>query len=66
MDNFKADLVFPEESHAIIGAAMTVHRSLGCGFSEKVYQDAFEVELHKRGIPYIRESELKVLYQGVE
>ncbi|MBR5686732.1 MAG: GxxExxY protein [Prevotella sp.] len=66
MAYYKADLVFPEESHAIVGAAMTVHRLLGCGFSEKVYQDAFEVELQKRGIPYLRETELKVVYQGVE
>lgn len=64
--NHRVDLVFPKESHSIIGAAMEVHRLLGCGFSEKVYQDALEVELKNRGIPYLRESELKVVYQGVE
>ena len=61
-----ADVVFPVESHSIIGAAMAVHRNLGCGFSEKVYQDAMEVEFQKKGIPYLRETELKVVYQGVE
>ena len=45
---------------------MKVHRILGPGFTEKVYQDAFEVELTKRGISYQREVELKVNYEGVE
>ena len=38
------------ETHEIIGAAMAVHRELGCGFTEKVYQDALEVELQRRQI----------------
>ena len=55
-----------EEVHKIIGAAMAVHRYFGCGFSEKVYQDAFEVELKKQGIPYQREMQLHANYNGVE
>ena len=50
--NHKTNLTFPEESHKIIGAAMAVHRYFGCGFSEKVYQDALEVEFKNQGIPY--------------
>ena len=55
-----------EETFQIIGAAMTVHRALGCGFSEKIYQDALEVEFRHLGIPYQREVPLRVSYRDVE
>lgn len=53
-----------KEMYDIIGAAMEVHRVLGCGFPEKVYQDALEVELKLRGIPYEREKHLQVVYKN--
>jgi GxxExxY protein len=53
------------ETHEIIGAAMAVHRELGCGFTEKVYQDALEIELQRRQIPYKREFPLHATYRGV-
>ncbi|MBR0046535.1 MAG: GxxExxY protein [Bacteroidaceae bacterium] len=43
---------------------MEVHNQLGCGFIEKVYQDAFEIELQLRKIPYHREKHLSVFYKG--
>jgi len=52
------------KSYAIIGAAMAVHRELGCGFLEKVYQEAFEVELTLQGIPFEREVDLPIFYRG--
>ena len=52
------------EVHEIIGAAMSVHRELGCGFTEKVYRDALEIELKNNNIPYVREPELFVIYKG--
>lgn len=64
--NYRTNLTFPEESHKIIGAAMAVHRYFGCGFTEKVYQDAFEVELKKQNIPYQREVQLKAIYDDAE
>jgi GxxExxY protein len=63
--NNKTNLAFPEESHKIIGAAMAVHRYFGCGFTEKVYQDALEVEFKNQGIPYQREAQLQAVYNGI-
>jgi len=58
------DRLYWEEVHKIIGAAMAVHRYFGCGFTEKVYQDALEVELTSLKIPFEREAELHVVYNG--
>lgn len=46
------DLLFKDEVYAIIGAAIEVHRVLGSGFLEAVYQEAMEIELAARQIPY--------------
>lgn len=53
-----------EQSYAINGAAMHVYNVLGYGFLESVYQEALEIEFLKRGIPYEREKELKIYYEG--
>lgn len=53
-----------QQTHAIIGAAMEVHRELGPGFLEPVYQDALAVELKSRGLEFVRELELPILYKG--
>lgn len=51
-------------TRAIIGAAMEVHRTLGCGFLEPVYQDALSIEFKLRSIPFDKEVELPVSYKG--
>ena len=57
------DILYKELSFAIIGAAMEVHRILGSGFLEAVYQLALEKELSLRGIPFQRPVELPVFYK---
>lgn len=57
--------LYPEESNKILGLAIQLHRELGCGFKEKVYQDAFEVLLKENDIPYEREKHLRVVFHGV-
>jgi GxxExxY protein len=52
------------QTHPIIGAGMEVHRELGPGFLEAVYQEAFAVELPARGVPFKREVELPIFYRG--
>ncbi len=60
-----ADLLYAEESKRLLGLAMQLHRELGCGFKEKVYQDAFEVLLRENNIPFEREKHLSLVYHGV-
>ena len=52
------------ETYAIIGASREVHRVLGSGFLEAVYQEALERELLTRRIPVRREVELPIEYKG--
>lgn len=51
-------------TYAIIGAAMEVHRQLGCGFLEPVYQEALAIELRARDVPFETEIKLNVEYKG--
>ncbi len=58
------NLLLKDEVYAIVGAAREVHRTLGCGFLESVYQEALEIELTNRGISYVAQKELPLIYKG--
>ena len=55
---------FSDITEKIIGCAMKVHRELGSGFQEYIYQRALEIELKKALIKFIREYEMPIYYQG--
>ncbi len=51
-------------TYAIIGAAIEVHRQLGCGYLEAVYQEAMQIELADRGLPFQPQVEIPIRYKG--
>lgn len=56
--------IFKQESYDIIHACMEVHKTLGCGFPEAIYQEALEIESVNMNIPFSSQSPLKVFYKG--
>jgi len=58
------ELIYKDEAYAIVGACMEVHRELGAGFLEGIYQEALEREFLASSIPFNREAKLVVLYKG--
>jgi len=60
------NLIYKEESYQIIGACMEVHKTLGCGFLEPVYQEALSIEFQKQNIPFEKEKILSIIYKDIE
>jgi GxxExxY protein len=63
--NIMVDLIYKEEVYKIIGAAMEVHKELGCGFLEAVYQEALAIEFKEQGIPFEHEKEIDIYYKDI-
>lgn len=53
------------QTYAIIGAAMEIHRQLGHGFLEAVYQEAAIIEFPMKGVPFEREVALPIKYKSI-
>lgn len=51
-------------AHKVIGAAIEVHRHLGPGYFESVYEEALAIELGLRGIPFERQQPISIQYKG--
>ena len=52
-------------ARVVIGAAIEVHRTLGPGLLEKVYEEALCRELTSRGVPYRRQVQVPIFYKGL-
>ncbi len=61
-----SNLIYPKESKLLLDLSFQLHNELGCGFREKVYQDAFEVLLNEYDIPYDREKRTVMIFHGVK
>ena len=55
-------LIHSDLTYKIIGLLFKIHTELGCGFPEKIYQRAIELELQRAGLDYKREKEVKLKY----
>ncbi|MDB5091393.1 MAG: hypothetical protein JWR09_5387 [Mucilaginibacter sp.] len=56
---------YSELTGKIIGCAMKVHRTLGNGFQEVVYQKCLAIEMEKQGLKFSRELEMEIYYEGI-
>ena len=58
------ELYYRDLTDKVLKAAYQVHRELGCGFLEKVYQEALAVVLTEMQIPFEREKQLDIHFHG--
>ena len=58
------ELLMKQEVYDVVGAAMAVYNELGPGFLEAVYQEAMEIELRSRQIPFVSLLPLIITYKG--
>ncbi|MDR0516180.1 MAG: GxxExxY protein [Fibromonadaceae bacterium] len=53
-------------THKIIGCAMNVHKALGNGFQEVIYQRTLEIEMQRAGLNFAREMEMPIFYRDIQ
>jgi GxxExxY protein len=58
------EIIYREESYAIMGACFEVYKEKGCGFLEGVYQECLALEFDLRQIPVIAQYPLALTYKG--
>ena len=56
--------LFKQEGYELMAAAFAVYQELGAGFLEEVYQEAMEIELTTRGIPFVSRPRLQIEFKG--
>ena len=61
--NMATELLYSEITGPVIGAAMEVHKILGPGFLESVYEEAFAIELDLRNMSYKRQHSIDIFYK---
>jgi GxxExxY protein len=57
---------YKEQTYKIIGAAIRVHKELGNGFQELIYQRALEIEFSNANLDFHREFSMPIIYRGIE
>jgi GxxExxY protein len=62
----RVELIYREESYAIMGACFEVYKEKGPGFLEAVYQECLALEFDLKKIPAVGQPKLKLAYKGVE
>ncbi len=60
----KAELLYKEESYAIIGACFGVYKNKGCGFHEPIYHECLEIEFEFQRIPFLSKPPQTLQYRG--
>jgi len=61
-----AVIIYEKESYEIFRACISVHKELGCGFLEAVYQEALAIEFKNFGIPFEQEKSMDVYFRGIK
>ena len=64
MNTNEREIILKDEVYAIVGAALEVSNELGAGFLEAVYQEALELELGMRKVPYKAQVPIRITYKG--
>jgi GxxExxY protein len=59
----KAELLYKDESYAIIGACFAVYKEKGCGFLEPVYDECLEIEFESQRIPFLAKAPQTLRYR---
>ena len=58
------EIVYKDESYAIVGACFEVYNEQGCGFLEAVYQESLKIEFQLRKIPFVSQPKLNLSYKN--
>jgi GxxExxY protein len=60
----KPQLIYKDESYAIIGSCFAVYKEKGCGFLEPVYHECLEIEFELQQIPFLSKPPQSLRYRG--
>ena len=60
----KAELIYKEESYAIIAACFEIYKNKGCGFHEPIYHECLEIEFEFQRIPFLSKPPQTLQYRG--
>jgi len=62
--NLMEKMIYPELSHKVIGCVFEVHKTLGPGFVESIYEEALAYELSLQNIPFRKQETINLIYKN--